>query len=98
MKAVFDDRSPAWTPNFECNTMFVLQQQNYMNDKLKAVGYMTILDVFYHLGLPVELARFKGKIFEKLCWVYENGAYIDFGMKPDAEKNIIYLDFNIDID
>ena len=98
MKAVFDDRCSGWSKNHEMNVLFVYQQQNYLNVLLKARGYVTIMDAFNCLGLPVELARWWSKEFKELCWVYEDGVYIDFGMKPDAINNIIYLDFNIDID
>lgn len=98
MKAVFDDRSPNWMPRLEDNVMFMRQQEMYLNDLLKKRGYVTIMDVFNYLGLPVELSRWWNKEFKDLCWVYNDGVKIKFGMRSNSDKNIIHLNFNINID
>ena len=97
MKAVFDENSPAWAKNHEHNIMFLRQQHDYLNMLLKCRGYVTILDVCNCLGLPYDIDHLLSIPLKNQCWLHANGDYIDFGMKPDAEKNIIYLDFNIDI-
>ena len=98
MKAVFDDRCPAWTKNIEHNIAFLRLQQTYLNEMLHRIGLVSIMDVYKCLGLAIDMKRLVDIPFKDLCWVYENGDWIDFGMKPDADKNVIYLDFNIDID
>lgn len=90
----------------EFNLMFLRNQQNYANDKLKAKGYMFLNEVYDMLGIPRTQAG------QQVGWIYdeknnENGDnYIDFGIYNNAidanmrflngdEKGII-LDFNVD--
>ena len=98
MKAVFDESSPAWVNNPEYNIMFLRRQQDYVNDALKRRGWVTIMDVFDVLGLSFDINDLLSIPLRDQCWLYEDRDYIDFGMKPNVEKNVIYLDFNINID
>ena len=96
MKAVFDHNCPSWNAYIENNLMFLRYAEDYFNDLLKARGFVTVMEVFQYLGLKLDFEDLSSIRIKKLCWRYENGDYIDFGMKPDEEKNIIYLDINID--
>ena len=101
----FDECSPYWEKNSEYNLMFLLNQQNYANEMLKAKGFLFLNDVYEMLGIQ------KTKAGQVVGWIYdeENGTgdnYIDFGIHDlyseakrrfvnGYEKSIL-LDFNVD--
>ena len=101
----FDDGCLGWDKNPEYSLMFLNQQQNYANDKLKRQGYLFINDVYEMLGIP------KCKEGQTHGWVYDEknpigDNFIDFGIYDiHREKNrdfvngyekVILLDFNHD--
>lgn len=104
---IFDDGCNGWTKDPEENKFFLLQQQNYANEKLKSQGYLFLNDVYKALGVPVTKAG------QAVGWIYDEknpigDNYIDFGIldvnSPKArdfvnghERNIL-LDFNVDGD
>lgn len=101
----FDEACAGWTKDPELNLIFLKQQQNYANDKLRRQGYLFLNDVYKMLGLNVSKA---GQV---VGWIYDeahpNGDnYIDFGIYNvyneanrafvnGLERNIL-LDFNVD--
>lgn len=101
----FDDGCAGWDPNPEYSLMFLNQQQNYANEKLKRQGYLFINDVYEMLGIP------KCREGQTHGWVYDEknpigDNFIDFGIfNIHIEKNrdfvngyekVIILDFNHD--
>lgn len=101
----FDESSPEWEKDSEYNLMFLKAQQDFMNQKLRAQGYLFLNDVYDALGIP------KTKAGQIVGWIYdpENGDgdnYVDFGIyvitderKRDfvnGYENVILLDFNVD--
>lgn len=101
----FDDGCAGWDKSPEYSLMFLNQQQNYANEKLKRQGYLFINDVYEMLGIP--------KTKEGQChgWVYDEknpigDNYVDFGIYDvHREKNrdfvngyeqVILLEFNHD--
>ena len=100
---VFCEGSTGWTKNPELNKVFLVQQQNYANDKLRMNGVVTLNEVYEMLGVP------KTAYGQIAGWVYTEDEsignnYIDFGIfdtnNPKAcdfvnghERSII-LDFN----
>lgn len=101
----FDDGCTGWDPNPEYSLMFLNQQQNYANDRLKRQGYLFLNDVYDMLGIP------KCKEGQTHGWVYDEknpigDNFIDFGIyNLHIEKNrdfvngyekVILLDFNHD--
>lgn len=104
---IYDDGCNGWTKDPEENKFFLLQQQNYANEKLKSQGYLFLNDVYKALGIPVTKAG------QAVGWIYDEknpigDNYIDFGIldvnSPKArdfvnghERNIL-LDFNVDGD
>lgn len=101
----FDDGCSGWDPNPEYSLMFLNQQQNWANEKLKRQGYLFINDVYEMLGIP------KCKEGQTHGWVYDEknpigDNFIDFGIYDiHVEKNrdfvngyekVILLDFNHD--
>ena len=100
---VFDCGNVNWTKNAELNKVFLIQQQQYANERLKSKGLVTLNEVYESLGFnKTQYGQFAG-------WVYSDDAtsgdnFIDFGMfdidNPKAaqflngdEKSIV-LDFN----
>lgn len=101
----FDDGCAGWDPNPEYSLMFLNQQQNWANEKLKRQGYLFINDVYEMLGIQ------KCKEGQTHGWVYDEknpigDNFIDFGIyNIHIEKNrdfvngyekVILLDFNHD--
>lgn len=100
---VFCEGSSGWTRNAELNKVFLIQQQNYANDKLKLNGILTLNEVYDMLGVQrTAYGQIAG-------WVYtEDGTagdnFVDFGIFDvnnekacdfvnGYEKSVI-LDFN----
>ena len=103
----FDETCVNWERNAERNLFFLLQQQNYANEKLQAQTYLFLNDVYEMLGFQKTAA---GQV---VGWVYDEkhpiGAnFIDFGIHDlyDEQKRAfvngyeksILLDFNVDGD
>lgn len=100
---VFCEGNTGWTKNAELNKVFLLQQQNYANDKLRLNGVLTLNEVYDMIGAP------RTAYGQLAGWVYtEDGSvgdnFVDFGIfdinsekKCDfingIERSII-LDFN----
>lgn len=100
---VYDDGCLGWSKSPELNKVFLIQQQNYANDKLKLNGVLTLNQVYDMLGIQrTAYGQIAG-------WVYtEDGTagddFVDFGIF-DAnnersaaflngyERNVV-LDFN----
>ena len=92
------------TEDREKNLFFLLQQQNYANEKLKSRGYLSLNEVYEMLGFQVTKAG------SAVGWVYdpentEYDSYVDFGIHDlnDPQKRLfvnghepcIWLDFNV---
>jgi hypothetical protein len=75
----FDESNPYWEKDGNYNRMFLLAQQQYANDKLKANGYLFLNDVLDTLGIP------RTKAGQIVGWVY----------KPDNPNGDNYVDFGI---
>lgn len=103
---IFDESCPAWSKDPNLNLIFLRQQQNFCNDKLKSQGYLFLDEVYKMLGFPVT------SLSRKVGWIYDpdnndvGDNYVDFGIYDltdeskrrfvnGHEKSII-LDFNID--
>lgn len=99
------DTSSAWMPDNEKNKFFLLQQQNWMNEKLKSEGRLFLNYVLKELGLP------QCRMGQSVGWVYDSergDGYVDFGifdMKVSTNRNFtaglensVWLTFNVDGD
>ena len=102
---VFDDGNEGWDPDPERTKFFLIQQQNWANERLKAKGHLFLNEVYDMLG-----AR-RTKAGAQVGWVYdENNAvgdnYVDFGIFDtrrskardfvNGYEKVIVLDFNVD--
>lgn len=100
---VFCEGSTGWTKNPELNKLFLIQQQNHANDRLRLNHIVTLNEVYDMLGVPrTAYGQIAGWV-----WTEDGSAgnnYIDFGIfdtnNPKAcdfvnghERSII-LDFN----
>lgn len=103
----FDESASQWQRDAEANKFFLLRQQDWANERLKAEGRLFLNDVLGMLGIP------KCKAGQVVGWIYdENNAigdnYIDFGIfniHNEANRNFvngleksIWLNFNVDGD
>lgn len=100
---VFCEGNMGWSRNAELNKLFLVQQQNYANDKLKLNGYLTLNEVYEMVGAQkTAYGQIAGWVWTEDGSVGDN--FVDFGIfdiyNPKAcdfvngyEKSII-LDFN----
>ena len=98
---VFDERCPGWTNDPETNKCFLLQQQNYANEKLKQRGYLFLNEVYDMLGMP------RTRVGQVVGWVYDEAYimgdhHVDFGLFDprnryfvNGRENSVLLDFNV---
>ena len=104
---VFDETSSQWERDAELNKYFLLRQQDYANEKLKARGHMFLNEVLEMLGMP------KCRAGQTVGWIYDENNpigdnYIDFGIfniHCEANRNFVngiekslWLNFNVDGD
>ena len=101
----FDCGNKGWEPDAELNYKYLMHLQGYLNEKLRADGFMFLNDVYDALGIPRTRA---GQLFG---WLYDeknpHGANkIDFGLHNiynektrdfvNGYENVVILDFNVD--
>ncbi len=100
---VFCEGNSGWTRNAELNKVFLIQQQNYANDKLKLNGVLTLNEVYDMIGAPrTAYGQIAGWVYTDDSSIGDN--FVDFGIFDvnnekacdfvnGYEKSII-LDFN----
>lgn len=98
----FTRSNPYWDNNHDYIEMFLNSQRNYANDKLKAVGHLTLNEVYDMLGFKDSKA---GMV---VGWIYNldhpNGDnYVEFDVKkvhlPNEQggyEEAYAIDFNVD--
>lgn len=82
----FEESNPYWEKDGNYNRMFLLAQQQYANDKLRADGFLYLNDVLYNIGIP------KTKAGQIVGWVYDpenpkGDNYVDFGIYETYRRN-----------
>ena len=100
---VFCEGNTGWTRNAELNKVFLIQQQNWANDKLKMNGVLTLNEVYDMVGAPrTAYGQIAGWVWTADGTIGDN--FVDFGLFDvnnekacdfinGREKSII-LDFN----
>lgn len=99
-----DWSSKNWDPTPEVNTIFLRQQQNWWNDKLRMRGHVFLNEVYESLGLSHTKA---GAIVGWLWDSEEGDNFVDFGIfdhptEPpindfyNGREGSVLLDFNVD--
>ena len=99
---VFDDGCRGWTKNPEYNRMFLMEQQRYFNDLLRAKGHLFLNEVFDRLGMPrTSAGQVVGWIYDEANPIGDN--YVDFGLLCEQNYDFIngldrvaILNFNVD--
>lgn len=98
----FDYHSPNWKKTPEYNLMFVYQQQQWANDRLRAYGHVFLNEVYDALGIK------RSQLGQLVGWKMGNGGddYVTFGIHDIFDDNarafvngvegVILLDFNVD--
>lgn len=75
----FDETCAGWTRSADFNKMFLIDQERYANDKLKAKGYLFLNEVYRSLGIPeTQAGQVVGWIYDEDCPNGDN--YVDFGI------------------
>ena len=103
----FDEYATGWVKDAESNKFFLMRQQDYANEKLKARGYLFLNEVLDMVGIP------RCRAGQTVGWIYDEenpigDNYVDFGMlniHSEASRDFmngyercIWLDFNVDGD
>lgn len=97
----FDNFCTGWTSNAELNKIFLLRQQDYCNELLRAKGYLFLNEVYDCLGMT------RTRRGQSVGWTYNEGRYnyVDFGIFADHNRAFInglenraLLNFNVDGD
>lgn len=103
----FDETCAYWDRDAERNLFFLLQQQNWANEKLQRQGYLFLNDVYKMLGMqPTAAGQCVGWIYDEKHPVGDN--CVDFNIHDlhDESKRLfvngyekaIWIDFNVDGD
>lgn len=100
---VFCEGNTGWTRNAELNKVFLIQQQNYANDKLRLNGVLTLNEVYDMIGAQrTSYGQIAGWVWTEDSSIGDN--FVDFGIFDinnekacdfvnGIEKSIV-LDFN----
>lgn len=76
---VWCEGNTGWTKNAELNKVFLIQQQNWANDKLKLNGVLTLNEVYDMLGIPrTAYGQIAGWVYTDDCSAGDN--FVDFGI------------------
>ena len=102
---VFDETCKCWERDAQLNKTFLLQTQNYLNDRLKRKGHVFLNEVLDALGIDrVRMGNIVGWMYREDNSVGDN--FIDFGLfniEDESKRRFIngyeksvWLDFNCD--
>lgn len=81
------ESSKNWSDDPRINELFLRNVQNYMNDRLKAHGFVFLNEVFVELSLP------RTRQGQLVGWLRDS--MIEFGIGPST-AGTIELKFNVD--
>lgn len=102
---VFDDGNPGWNKDPEKTKFFLIQQQNWANEKLQSQGHLFLNEVYDMLGAP------RTAYGNEVGWIYDENNpigdnYVDFGLFDihrqkarefiNGYERVVVLDFNVD--
>ena len=103
----FDETADGWVRDAESNKFFLMRQQDYANERLKARGYLFLNEVLDMVGIQ------RCRAGQAVGWIYDEknpigDNYVDFGIKniySEPARNFmngleksVWLDFNVDGD
>lgn len=89
---VFDESNLNWTPDGMYNDIFLRYNENYINDLLRARGYVFLNDVYEVLGLSKTV---EGQV---VGWIHNPNVrgQIQFEIWCNTEQHYIVIDFNVE--
>jgi hypothetical protein len=106
---IFEGTNDNWSKVPGMNQMFLTNQQNWLNDRLNARGYLFLNDVYKSLGYPATPAG------QSVGWLSEGhrnfdpktmDGFVDFGLMEIEQQNkrdfqnafehSVIIDFNVD--
>jgi hypothetical protein len=88
---VFDSTNQHWAQSMHHNRTFLRVQENWMNDRLQARGYLFLNDVYDSLGME---RSSQGAL---VGWYWQEGSnVVDIEIVDDAENGGLILQFNPD--
>ena len=91
----FDACCKDWTNDRNYNVMFIKMQERYLNDLLKARGYLFLKDVYEIIGIPITKdSCIVGWIYEEHNEIGDN--FVKFIYDENDESACILIDFNVD--
>ena len=103
----FDETASGWVRDAESNKFFLMRQQDYANEKLKARGYLFLNEVLDMVGIQ------RCRAGQAVGWIYDEenpigDNYVDFGIlniHSEPSRNFMngyekstWLEFNVDGD
>lgn len=103
----FDETATGWVRDAESNKFFLMRQQDYANEKLKARGYLFLNEVLDMVGIQ------RCRAGQAVGWIYDEknpigDNYVDFGIlniHSEPSRNFMngleystWLEFNVDGD
>lgn len=90
----FNEKCLGWTMNPDYNLTFLKCNEKYFNEQLKTKGYVMLVDVYKHLGIPVYE---DDHYFKNIGWRFDRNNIVDFGIyTPEIpDRNEILLNFNV---
>ncbi len=101
----FGEDNPFWTKDAEANKLFLLNIQNWANNRLQSKKYLYLNEVYEALGMEPTVAG------RSIGWVYNEddpdlNNYVSFGIFDDdnlakrlfvnGDEKCIFLNFNVD--
>ena len=86
----FDSQCVGWTKDEQYNRMFVVYQEKYANDLLKARGHLYLNEVYGQLGMA------RTKAGQLVGWIYEEGKTVEIDILEVGDNGELLLDFNVD--
>lgn len=106
--AFFDETCINWNKSPDYNKMFLKAQEKWANDRLRAVGYLFLNEVYESVGVP------RNQIGQVVGWKLdrngnprpETDGFVSFGIENihdensrafvNGLENVVMLDFNVD--
>lgn len=103
---LFDESNPNWQRTADYNLMFLRSKQQWLNDRLRSRGYLTLNEALEELGFePTSAGLLVGWIYKKNSDENPEGDnYVDFGLDEereyvryflDGDEPSVWLDFNV---
>lgn len=98
---VWQEGNEGWTKSPELNKFFLIQTQNWANDKLRLNGRLSLNEVYDMLGAPrTKYGQFAGWIYTEDCSLGDN--FVDFGLFDvntpcdlvNCTERSVVIDFN----